>query len=86
MKHLLTSDSAEQSGGRPTSFKLADSCIVGLTLINALLYWPWRWLRTEYDRGIHRPNLVLFLAAATLWAWWQLLTAVSNQIGGWWRK
>jgi hypothetical protein len=86
VKHLSTSDSTEQSGGRPTSFKLVDSRIVGLTLINVLLYWLWRSLRSDYDRGIHRPDFVLFLAAATLWVWWQLLPAIASRISGWRQK
>jgi hypothetical protein len=86
VKHLSTSDSTGQSGRRPTSFKLVDSRIVGLTLINVLLYWLWRWLMSDYDRGIHRPDLILSLAAATLWVWWQLLTAIASRISGWRRK
>jgi hypothetical protein len=59
-----------------------DSRIVGLTLLNALLYWPWHWLRVCYDAGNHRPQLVLIMMALTLWAWWQLLAAILNQING----
>jgi hypothetical protein len=76
-----TSDPADQSDGRPTLLKLIDSRIVGLTLMNVLLFWGWRWLRRTYDRGIDRPDLLIFLAAATLWVWWQLLTAIAS-----WRR
>lgn len=59
-----------------------DSRILGLTLLNALLYWPWHWLRIAYDAGDHRPQLVLMMAIFTSWAWWQLLVAIINWISG----
>jgi hypothetical protein len=59
-----------------------DGRIVALTLFNALLYCPWRWLRVAYDAGDHHPNFVLVMLAVTLWAWWQLLTAVLGKIRG----
>jgi hypothetical protein len=62
--------------------KWVDSRPIGLTLINALLYWPWRWLRVAYDAGDRHPELGLFMMALTLWAWWQLLTAVVHRING----
>lgn len=82
MKNPSTSDSTDKSGAHLSLFKLVDSRIVGLTLFNALLYWPWRWLRSAYDAGIHHPDLVLIMMAITLWGWWQLLTAVTKRING----
>ncbi len=46
MKNPSTSDPTDQSDGRPTFSKLIDSRIIGLTLMNALLYWAWCWLRS----------------------------------------
>ena len=79
MKNLSASDSPDKSWGL-LSLKLIDSRIVALTLFNALLYWPWRWLRSAYDAGIHHPDLVLVMVALTLWGWWQLLLAVMRRI------
>jgi hypothetical protein len=79
VKNLSASDSPDKSCGR-LSLKLIDSRIVALTLFNALLYWPWRWLRSAYDAGIHHPDLVLVMVALTLWGWWQLLLAVMRRI------
>jgi hypothetical protein len=62
--------------------KRVNSRIVGLTLLNALLYWPWHWLRVAFDAGDHHPQLVLMMMALTLGAWWQLLAAVINGISG----
>ena len=80
MKNPSTSASSHKAGA--PSVNLVGSRIVYLTLFNALLYWPWRWLRSAYDGGIHHPNLVLLLMAATLWGWWQLLTAITRRIKG----
>lgn len=80
MKNPSTSDSTGKSGRYLSPFKLVDSRIVGLTLFNALLYLPWRSLRSAYDDGIHHPDLVLIMMAVTLWGWWQLLTAVISRI------
>jgi hypothetical protein len=77
----LASGSIAKSGGKGY-LKHIDSRIVGLTLLNALLYWPWHWLRVSYDAGNHRPQLVLIMMALTLWAWWQLLAAILNRING----
>jgi hypothetical protein len=68
--------------GRTGYLNRVDSRIVGLTLLNALLYWPWHWLRVSYDAGNHHPQLVLIMMALTLWAWWQLLVAIFNRING----
>jgi hypothetical protein len=81
VKKLLASGSIAKSGS--TGYlKRVDSRIVGLTLLNALLYWPWHWLRVAYDAGNHHPQLVLMMLALTLAAWWQLLAAILNRITG----
>jgi hypothetical protein len=81
VKNPLTSDSFAKSGNS-TFLKHVDSRIVGLTLLNALLYWPWRWLRVAYDAGDHHPQLVLVMTTLTLWAWWHLLAAVIHRFSG----
>lgn len=78
MKNLLSSPL--NSDGRPSFRSHWDSRIVVLTLLNALFYWPWRWLRLAFDAGEHHPQLVLFMVFLTLWAWGQLLVAVLNRI------
>jgi hypothetical protein len=81
MKDQLTSASLAQCCN--TAFrKRLESRIVGLTLLNAFLYWPWHWLRASYDAGNHHPQLVLMVAALTVSAWWQLLAAILNRING----
>ena len=82
MRHFSTANSPDQSGGRPTVLKLVDSRIVALTAFKVGLFGPWRWLRGAYDRGMDRPDLVVFMAAATLRVWWQSLTAVATRIRG----
>jgi hypothetical protein len=82
VKNPSASDSPAKSSGHHALFKWVDSRIVLLTLFNALLYWPWRWLRSDYDAGIRHPDLVLIMMAITLWGWWQLLLAVTNRING----
>jgi hypothetical protein len=57
-----------------------DWRLLGLTLLNALLYWPWRWLRVAYDSGDHHPSLVLAMVVLTLWLWFQLLTSVIGRL------
>ena len=79
MKNPSASASPDESGGHP-SLKFVDARIVALTLFNALLYWPWRWLRSAYDAGVHHPDLVLVMMVVTLWGWWQLLTAFTRRI------
>jgi len=86
VKTSSRSDATDNSDKRPTLLKLIDSRIVGLTLMNVLLYWAWRWLRHMYDRGIDRPDLLLFLVAATVWVWWQVLLAIASRFSGWRRK
>jgi hypothetical protein len=78
MKNL--SSSALKSDGHPSILRHLDSRIVVLTLVNGLLYWPWRWLRVAFDAGDHHPQLVLLMLLLTLWAWAQLLVAVLNRI------
>jgi hypothetical protein len=53
-----------------------DDRLIVLTLINALLYWPWHWLRLAFDAGDHHPDLVLGLLLLTLWMWFELGKAV----------
>jgi hypothetical protein len=79
VKNLSASDSPDKPSSR-LSLKLIDSRVVALTLFNVLLYWPWRWLRSAYDAGIHHPDLVLVMMGITLWGWWQLLVAVMRRI------
>jgi hypothetical protein len=69
-----------KSDGNPSILRHLDSRIVALTLLNGLLYWPWRWLRVAFDAGDHHPQLVLLMLFLTLWAWGQLLVAVLNRI------
>ncbi len=57
-----------------------DSKIVGLTLLNAFLFWPWHWLKAAYDAGERHPQLVLGMMALTSWTWWQLLTAIVKRV------
>jgi len=78
VKNPLASGALVKSGNSEF-LKRVDSRIVGLTLLNALLYWPWHWLKVAYDAGDHHPQLVLMMTTLTLWAWWQLLAAVINQ-------
>jgi hypothetical protein len=59
--------------------RYVNSCIVYLTLLNGLLYWPWQWLRVSFDAGNHHPELVLVLLFLTLWVWWQLIVAVFDR-------
>lgn len=59
--------------------RLVDPRIVGLTLLNACLWWPWHLLRVTYDAGDHHPGLVLGMLALTVWTWAQLMTAVINR-------
>jgi hypothetical protein len=56
-----------------------DARLVLLTLVNALLYWPWHWLRTAFNAGDHHPNLVLGLLLLTLYLWFELAKAVSDR-------
>jgi hypothetical protein len=42
-----------KSDGHPSILRHLDSRIVVLTLLNGLLYWPWRWLRVAFDAGDH---------------------------------
>jgi hypothetical protein len=58
-----------------------DARLILLTLINALLYWPWHWLRLAFDAGDHHPNLVLGLSLLTLWMWLELGKAVTARFG-----
>ena len=81
MKNPSASDYPDSSGERP-SLRLIDSRIVALTLFNTLLYWPWRWLKSAYDAGIHHQDLALVMMGFTLWGWWQLLIAVTRRING----
>jgi len=53
--------------------------LVRLTLLNALLYWPWHWLKVDYDGGIHHPLLVLGMLVLTVWTWSQLLATVVSR-------
>ena len=76
------SSSHVKSDGHPSFPRQLDSRILVLTLLNALLYWPWRWLRLASDAGEHHPQLVLLMVLLTLWAWGQLLVAVLNRIKG----
>jgi hypothetical protein len=79
VKTPSVSNSPNGSGGHP-SLRHIDSRIVALTLFNALLYWPWRWLRSAYDAGIHHPDTVLVMMGLTSWGWWQLLIAITRRI------
>jgi hypothetical protein len=81
VKNPLISSVLAKSGNSGF-LKRVDSRIVGLTLLNALLYWPWHWLRVAYDTGDRHPQLVLMMMALTLWAWWQLAAAIINRTGG----
>ena len=82
MKNRSTPISAHPERVRSALFRHVDSRIVALTLFNALLYWPWRWLRHDYDAGIRHPTLVLLMMAVTALAWWPLLKAIANQLKG----
>jgi hypothetical protein len=46
------------------------------TILNGLIFWPWRWLRVAYDAGDHHPQLVLGMVILTLWTWTQLVSAI----------
>jgi hypothetical protein len=59
-----------------------DSRLVALTFVNALLYWPWRWLRIAFDDGDHHPVLVLGMMLLTLWLWAALVEAVLDRFKG----
>jgi hypothetical protein len=56
-----------------------DGRLVVLTLINALLYWPWHWLRLAFDAGDHHPDLVFCLLVFTLWMWFELWKAAMTR-------
>jgi len=56
-----------------------DSRLVTLTLLNALIYWPWHWLRVAYDAGNHHPTIVLGMLLLTLWLWFELVKAVIDR-------
>jgi hypothetical protein len=59
-----------------------DVRLLVLTILNALLYWPWRLLRQAFDAGNHHPNLVLGLLLVTLWMWIELCKAVTARFKG----
>lgn len=59
-----------------------DSRLIALTLVNALLYWPWHWLRVEFDAGDHHPTIVLGMLLLTLWLWSELVKAVIDRFKG----
>jgi hypothetical protein len=81
MKNPFASGSLAKSGNSG-SLKPVESRIAGLTLLNAMLYWPLHWLRVSYDAGDHHPQLALMMTALTVWAWWQLLAAIISRING----
>lgn len=56
-----------------------DGRLVILTLLNALVFWPWIWLRNAFDAGDHHPNLVFGLLVLTLFLWFQLAKAVTDR-------
>jgi hypothetical protein len=60
-------------------FKSLDSRIVVLTVLNSVLFWPWHWLRVEYDAGNHHQELVLALLALSVWSWWQLIATILER-------
>jgi hypothetical protein len=80
IKNRWTPAMLAKSCAQPRLFTSIDTRIVILTLLNALLYWPWHWLRVAYDEGNHHPSLVLSLLALTLWAWSQLIVSVIHRI------
>jgi hypothetical protein len=49
-----------------------DLRIVVITLLNALLYWPWHLLRMAFDNGYYYPKMVFGMAILTLWMWFEL--------------
>lgn len=53
-----------------------DSRLVTLTVLNALLYWPWHLLRIAFDAGDHHPTIVLGMIILTLWMWLELAKAL----------
>ena len=59
-----------------------DSRLVALTFANALLYWPWHWLRIAFDAGDRHPMLVLGMMLLTLWLWAALVEAVLDRFKG----
>jgi hypothetical protein len=60
-------------------WSLLDARLVMLTVLNALLYWPWHWLRVSFDAGDHHPMLVLGMMILTFWMWSELAKAVINR-------
>jgi hypothetical protein len=54
----------------------AEFRLVVLTILNALLYWPWHLLRVAFDAGDHHPTLALGLLLLTLWLWFELCTTI----------
>jgi hypothetical protein len=56
-----------------------DGRLITLTLLNALVFWPWIWLRNAFDAGDHHPNLVFGLLLLTLYLWIQLARAVTDR-------
>jgi hypothetical protein len=59
-----------------------DTRLLTLTLLNALLYWPWHWLRVAFDAGNHYPLIVLGMMLLTLWLWSELVKAVVDRFKG----
>jgi hypothetical protein len=79
VKNPLTPPSLGRSRVRFAILSHVDARLVRLTLLNALLYWPWHWLKVDYDGGIHHPLLVLGMLVLTVWTWSQLLAAVVSR-------
>jgi hypothetical protein len=52
-----------------------DIRLLVLTILNGLLYWPWRWLRLALDAGDHHPDWVFGLFLLTGWMWFELWKA-----------
>jgi hypothetical protein len=80
VKHHSNTNSTDASGEHRHALHHINPRIVELTLFNALVYWPWAWLRNAFERGIHHSDLVLLLTAVTLWGWWQLLDAIAHEV------
>jgi hypothetical protein len=72
---------AAKKGKRHLGWSL-DSRLVTLTFLNALIYWPWHWLRVAFDAGNHHPTIVLGMLLLTLWLWFALAKAVIDRFKG----
>jgi hypothetical protein len=72
MKKLWTAGTLVRAPMLLGVLKNIDLRIVVMTLLNALLCWPWHSLRVAFDSGYHYPKIVFGMTIVTLWVWYEL--------------